>query len=315
VSYQLFPKVHRIQYGFSEYGANVGGYLIVDENVALIDAGHEQNSLEKVVTYLEEDLNRSAEDVNFIFLTHAHPEQITGLSKISKYLPNAEILAEKSLAIQLEKPRDFLRKRAFRLPGYELKYLDKLVDKVPKKLKVIGFKSSKEIYLGNSSILPVLLSSHSYGHSIFFHKESKALFVGDSLYSSSDDPTSVFIDSSGSVHSFIKSLDFFENANFKALCPSSEEPVLSHGRSVINNVKQSFQLLLIQGIKNLLGQKGNSLYNIQALFLNRYSPSYAVSEGKDYLVLTISRILDFLVETGNAKKTGNDWSDYLFFKA
>ena len=314
MSYQLLPNVHRIQYGFTEYGSNIGGYLIVDEELALIDAGNSPDSLEKVADYIQEEINRSPEELKFIFLTHGHPEQITGLSKAEKNFPEVEILAEKSLAIQLESPRDFLKKRAFRLPGYQLGYLAKKVEKVPKKMKISGIKSSKPVKIGSSSILPVHVSGHSYGHTIYFHKETKSLFIGDALYVSINDPTSIVIDSSGSVKSFIKTIEFFENASFKALCPASEEPVLSHGKSTVSDVKQSFQNMYMQGIKGLLGKKGNTLYNIQALFLNRFSPNYAVKEGKDYLTMTIAKILDYLVETGHAKKTGDDWSNYEFSK-
>ncbi len=312
MSYELFPGVYRVQYGISDYGANIGGYFIVDRSIALIDAGLHERSLDVATKFLEEDIGRSPSEVEFIFLTHAHPEQIMGLHKAKDYFPNATILAHESLAPKLAKPRRFLKNEAFFLSGLELKELHKLANKVPRLLEVEGIKGTKKIPLGGRSILPVTVHGHSIGHTMYFESSSKVLFIGDALNATANDPLGIIIDASGTIKDVEKTLDFFSKASYHALCPAGDEPNLSQAKAWAIQVRDSFQNIFIKGTVAIIKDGYDNLEDIRIQFEDRFGPGHSGAQGKELLSLTLARILEHLVSSKLIIRNGNSWEDYVF---
>ncbi len=312
MSYELFPGIYRVQYGISEYGANIGGYFIVDRSIALIDAGLHERSLDVAAKFLEEDIGRACDEVEFIFLTHGHPEQITGLHKAGDLFPNAKILAHESLAPKLAKPRRFLKNEAFHLPGLKFKELHKLADKVPRSLEVEGIKGTRKIPLGGKNILPVTVHGHSIGHTMYFESTSKVLFIGDALNATANDPLGIIIDASGTIKDVEKTLDFFSKASYQALCPAGDEPNLSQAKAWAVQIRDSFQDVFVKGTVAIIKEGYDHLEEIRHQFEERFGPGHSGEQGKELLFLTLAKVLEKLVSSKLIIRNGNSWEDYIF---
>ena len=150
---------------------------------------------------------------------------------------------------------------------------------------------------------------------MYFESESKALFIGDALHAIVNDPLGIIIDSSGSIRDYVKTLDFFTTASYKALCPAGDEPLLSNAKHWTNQVSESFKSAYVQGLQKIISDKNDTLSKIFIAFSDRFGPSHSGHMGQDLLNLTLANIVEFLVKEGKVERSGSDWSNYKFKQA
>jgi len=72
---ELVPDIHRID------GVNAHPYLILGEELVLIDAGMSKNP-SRILAYLEQTVKRRPSEIKTIIITHAHIDHTGGLARL-----------------------------------------------------------------------------------------------------------------------------------------------------------------------------------------------------------------------------------------
>ena len=169
---QVIPQVYQITIRYANF------FLIVEESLTLIDTGF-RGSTPGLVDFIQK-LDRSAEDIELIILTHNHIDHTGGLGELRK-LTKAKVVAPK---IDFAIERDILP-----YPGGN--YLGKLL-KAPvlssiRKRLVLSARHI-DVLLDGGEVFPVLgglqvipTPGHTAGSISLYAPQKKLLFAADAL--------------------------------------------------------------------------------------------------------------------------------------
>lgn len=164
---EIIPGIHQVD------GVNGNCFIIVRDGLTLIDTGMPKNS-EKIVTYIQDVLNRKPTEIKTIILTHCHIDHVGGARDLKK-------LSGAKLAIH-EADADFLA-------GRKTQPVPRGVMGIIFKVLIPLFFGSRpvdpDIKLNDGDIIAGLTSIHTPGHTpgsmCLFDPASKILFAGDLL--------------------------------------------------------------------------------------------------------------------------------------
>ncbi|PWR71706.1 MBL fold metallo-hydrolase [Methanospirillum lacunae] len=164
---EIIPGIHQVD------GVNGNCFIIVRDELTLIDTGMPKNSA-KIVTYIQDTLNRKPSDLKTIILTHFHIDHVGDADDIKK-------LSGAKVAIH-EADADYVAGRKIQpVPKGVMGWIFKLL--IP-----LFFGSrpvEPEIKLKDGDTIAGLISIHTPGHTpgsiCLFDPASKILFAGDVL--------------------------------------------------------------------------------------------------------------------------------------
>jgi glyoxylase-like metal-dependent hydrolase (beta-lactamase superfamily II) len=164
---EIVPGIHQVD------GVNGNCFIIVRDELTLIDTGMPKNSA-KIVTYIQDILNRKPTDIKTIVLTHFHIDHVGDASDLKK-------LSGAKVAIH-EADADFVAERKPQpVPGG----VKGMIFKVLIPLLFGSRPVEPDITLNDGDIIAGLTTLHTPGHTpgsiCLFDPASKVLFAGDFL--------------------------------------------------------------------------------------------------------------------------------------
>jgi len=163
-------------------------YLVVDEEVALIEAGCPVQAQE--ITKAIETLVHDLSTVSYIIPTHAHPDHAGAAGHLVKEMPRAKIMAHQDVAVFLSDPSVIEKiMDGFKLIfGENAKEIFGEMIPVPKE-KFVSIQYGESISLGKRQLQAIHTPGHDPYHLCFLDSMSGGLFCGDVLgaYSSEID--------------------------------------------------------------------------------------------------------------------------------
>lgn len=162
----ILPGIHQIR------GRMVNCFLVVNEDgTILIDTGLPGYS-SKITDYIENELNRSPQDIKTIVITHNHFDHIGSLSKI-KEISGAKVAVHPTDA-------DYIRGKASHVGGTLMNALIKLYQTIYRAKPV-----DPDILLSQGDIIGGYQVIHTPGHTegsiCLYNPDNRAIFVGDNL--------------------------------------------------------------------------------------------------------------------------------------
>ncbi|MDP6102414.1 MAG: MBL fold metallo-hydrolase [Dehalococcoidia bacterium] len=162
---EIVPRIHHIQ-----KARRPNTYLLVDEDLTLIDAGYPGND-DIVVEYIE-GIGRQAEELKPVLITHSHPDHTGSLAEL-KELASIEVMvheADTSIYGQGRHLVSYLS--VFGATSLPIPFLCKTV---------------ADEFLREGQVLPILGGGlkviHTLGYTLgsvcFYLKSRSAIFLGD----------------------------------------------------------------------------------------------------------------------------------------
>jgi glyoxylase-like metal-dependent hydrolase (beta-lactamase superfamily II) len=250
----------------SEYLEDIGfsnSYIIIDDEIAIIDTGVRNQSRE-ILNAIQE-IGRKPEDVKYIILSHGHPYVLGGLGWLKKKT-NAEIIASKFTSNLME-DFDSALTISYGLSKNQNNYLRK--KKFPidfKKIEVDKIISNRSIIkIGNSKIVALQTNGHSAGHLCFWEPKSKTLFTGDELTNYPNSFTKFIIDRTGSFEYREFALDLFLELNPSIICQTRDIPLLeSMISNYIKNIIEGHKLWIKSALDFIKTNKEVNTYEIES---------------------------------------------------
>jgi len=244
---QIDDGLYRVKSSQGSSGVVNAGYLVIDEELAIIDTGI-QNSL--VQPYLDavRAAKHSPKDVKWILLSHAHHDHIGGANFLKTKFPEAKVVAPEALKDALSNPSFHLQKHHFnitRSKRLRLAFRQDPFDKLEKINVDEYFNDGDKMSLGEGSLHVISFNGHSIGHSLFFLDRNRAMFSGDALSIISQKQLNYYIDLTGDAAGFEKELKFLTSAKINTLCPIHTEPSLKapSSRSTIQATLEGFKMI------------------------------------------------------------------------
>lgn len=239
--------LYRVKSSHGSTGVANAGYLVVDEELAIVDTGLRNTLVEPFVETVRAT-GHSPQDVKWILLSHAHHDHIGGANLLKTRFPEAKIAAPEVLTETLNNPSYHLQQTHFnitRSKRLRLAFRQDPFDGL-EKIKVDEyFKDGQKISLGEGNIHVVSFNGHSLGHSLFFLDRNRIMFSGDALSILTQKPLNYYIDLTGDAAGFKKELKFLSRAKINLLCPIHTEPVLKapSAKSTIQATLEGFIMM------------------------------------------------------------------------
>lgn len=194
---KITDKIHQIRIDFKvgpELERFVYMYVLVGENVHLIDTGVD-GSDQTLREYLKENKIGSPEaDVKTILLTHTHPDHIGSAAEIMKYSSGCRIYGS-------AEEREWVENIDKQFEDRPIPDFYKLINKSARLSGTI--KDGDVLKLEDGMTIHVIESKgHSDGSLSFYWAEERALFTGDAIPVAGDIP--IFTDRKKSVETLEK---------------------------------------------------------------------------------------------------------------
>ncbi len=183
-------------------GANV--YLIIDERVALIDAGGDSGFL---IRAIQRFLN--PKEIEYVFLTHSHFDHAMAVPDLKRF----------GCKVVMHSLEYDLLKRGLTTLGYVYHFEPDVL--------VFG---GERFELGEVELEVVHTPGHTAGSVCYYEPDEKWLFSGDTVFKFGfgryDLP-------SGNPYDLLKSLEHLTKLNFENLYPGHDDIVEGGGRSYV----------------------------------------------------------------------------------
>lgn len=209
----------------SEFRADIGYaacYIILDEEIAIIDTGLEHTPKEEILWAIEGN-GRNPNEVKYILLSHEHPDHI-GAVKWLKKKTGAEIGIHKTATDALRNPSTVLT-RNFGL-GRKERFIMKFreFDVYFAGVKADFTLAHKQIIkLGETKLAVIHSGGHSGSHLMFWDVERNIVFVGDEVLEYPGDFFKHIIDLTGSSERREEALLMLKEINPSMICPIHDE--------------------------------------------------------------------------------------------
>jgi hydroxyacylglutathione hydrolase len=166
---EVYPGIHQIQ-------RVSNSYLVVDEDIMLVDTGLPGNS-SKIIDYVQNTLKRDPHDIKTIILTHHHLDHVGSVEKLKK-ITGASVAAHKLDAGYINgtksRPGPFLLRTATNI----MKMVSRTKPVKP------------DILLKDGDVIKGYQVIHTPGHTpgsiCLYNPENRVIFVGDNFRRSKD---------------------------------------------------------------------------------------------------------------------------------
>jgi len=216
-------------------------YIIMDENIAIIDSGI-QNTIQFEIGECIEHAGRKAKDVKFILLTREHHDAIGGAKKLLNMFPNAELICHKDAEDTIRKPYLYLPERHFEPTKKSGRFGYQPWERLKGVKPHSVFEDGDKIKIGKTTLYVVAYPGFSQGHAMFFSSKQKAIFTGAELYIYPMRFSNYLIDKTGSAAEREKALAFIQRAELDMLCPAYDGAYLgAQAKELISQAKQAHQ--------------------------------------------------------------------------
>ncbi|MFX0084124.1 MAG: MBL fold metallo-hydrolase [Candidatus Hodarchaeota archaeon] len=229
--------IYRVGDDIGKGGEEYASYLVLgDEKIAIIDLPTRKIGKE-IISFVKKS-NRDPSEIQYLILTHTHPDHWAGINSLKKVQPQV-IIHESGIPALTEAKKYILEKQFTSVSKYGLAMKSSLFSKIGniKEDLIQSFSKSESIDLGGEQ----LLLQHSGGHSadsiLIQAYRGQCTFIGDECNIYPDQPASFFIDSTGSSVQRLKLLNLLSKLNTEVICPTHQAPVPKPTDLYINNLK------------------------------------------------------------------------------
>jgi glyoxylase-like metal-dependent hydrolase (beta-lactamase superfamily II) len=155
-------------------------YLVVDDKIALIEAGCPVQVTE--ILEAVETLGYNARELSYIIPTHVHADHAGGVGVLAQKMPQAHVLARPKAAKILADPSvtDRLMQGFKHLFGDDAEERFGMMPPVPQE-KFVLVEDGESIPLGRRELKVIHTPGHDPNHLCFLDTISKGIFSGDAL--------------------------------------------------------------------------------------------------------------------------------------
>ena len=308
--------VYRFQIDFpSSFGLRfVCMYLFnIDDTHILVDAGINIPDWKRKFFSELQKLNLSIKDIDYLIITHDHPDHVGLMEEIKHKNPDIQVLMHEITHDVIKwmtdpKNDDEIKKSAEELKERSMKY--GLTEKMAK--NIFGFSTSMhrmipyvkpdriindndEIKFDSTNLKFIWTPGHSLGHICVFEEKNRHLFCGDTILSritphigASMLTSSIEkkIDFTNILDFYLKSLDKIDQLNSKIIFPAHQELIYEPHKRILE-MKQHHE---------------NRLYEVSKVIENNAKTPYEISQihfGDDLdgmnTLLALSEVLSHLI--------------------
>jgi len=155
-------------------------YLIVDEKLALVEAGCpiQAPEITEAIEKLVDDVNK----ISYVILTHSHPDHVGGIGYMAQRMTNIQFIAYPVVG-KLLSDQSALAKM---MTGFKRTFGEDALDRFGAMLPVgeerfLSIQDGQSIPLGKRELRAIHTPGHDPYHLCFFDTGSKGLFCGDLL--------------------------------------------------------------------------------------------------------------------------------------
>ncbi|RLI70128.1 hypothetical protein DRO91_01460 [Candidatus Heimdallarchaeota archaeon] len=194
-------------------------YIIMDENIAIIDTGL-RGTIQHEVLECIEYANRKPKEVKYILLTREHHDAIGGARQLLDYFPKAELVCHKAAEETLRKPYLYLPEKHFEPNKKGGRFTFQPWERLSGIKPHAVFEDGDKFPLGKTTLYVVAYPGFSQGHAMFFSSKQKAIFTGAELYIYPMRFSNYLIDKTGSAAEREKALEFISRAKIDMICPA-----------------------------------------------------------------------------------------------
>ncbi|MHA1991453.1 MAG: MBL fold metallo-hydrolase [Candidatus Hodarchaeales archaeon] len=318
--------VYRFQFDFpSPVGLKfVCMYLFnVDDTRILVDAGFNLPEWKNVFFSELQKINLSIEDIDYLIITHEHPDHVGLMQEIKRHNPNIQVLMHEithSLIKWMTDPKneDDIEQSQVELLSRSVKY-----GLTEEKAKFIfGFsmrmhnmipyvkpdrilKDNDEIKFDSTHLKFIWTPGHSLGHTCVFEEKNRYLFGGDHILSriTPNIGTSMIspsiqkkFDFTNILDYYLKSLDKIDALNPKIIFPAHQEVIYNPHKRILEMKKHHDTRL--SEVTKVIENKALTPYNISQIHfgndLDGMNTMLALSEVLSHLI--------YLEEQGRIKR-------------
>ncbi len=294
----------------SKFRADIGYaacYIILDEKIAIIDTGLEHTPREEILWAIKGN-GRDPKEVEFILLSHEHPDHIGGVKWLRKKT-GAKVGIHKTAADALRNPSKVLT-RNFGLGGTDrfiMKFRE--FDVYFAGLEADFTLAHKQIIkLGETKLAVIHSGGHSRSHLMFWDVDRNIVFVGDEVIEYPGDFYKHIIDLTGSSERREEALLMLMEISPNIICPVHDEVYMDE------DVEPTLQYALDahkawdNTILDLLRAKRRPIttdevgHDIKRILGVKWTETMEILENN----VTARGHLEYLAKTGKIVKTGGD---------
>jgi glyoxylase-like metal-dependent hydrolase (beta-lactamase superfamily II) len=231
-------SVYRIVDDRGKQGEEYGSYLVVGEDkIVIIDLP--SRSIGKDIISFVKKMDRDPSEIQYIILTHTHPDHWAGIGAMSKIKP--QIVVHESGVEALTKGKKFILEKQFPSPSkFSLAMKSSLFTKISKIKEelIYSFSGSETIDLGGGEELILQTTGGHSADSILIQAyRAKCTFIGDEGNITPDHPASFYIDGTGDTKKRLKLLELLSKLTTDTICPAHQSPVPKPFDLYLHNLK------------------------------------------------------------------------------
>ena len=224
---EMGTGIYRIIDKHGPRGEIQGIYMIIGDQIGLIDTGDPSPRLAMKVLEAIKSYGHNANQVSHIFLTHEHPHHIGGSHEFAKIFPQAVFVIHNEGSAALLDPVRTILSTNFLLGKIQRVKLTLGTDSFSKMKGIdedlIQLVSGDEKFdLGGKTILLRATQGHSAAHVFYYCVENRAMFTGDEVQIYPENPYSYYIDATGDVHKREQALKLLLNAKIDVFAPAHD---------------------------------------------------------------------------------------------
>ena len=186
------PWIYHLPPPVPEFGAGVT--LVIGVNNFLIDCGAFDYSVSKFLIPALKAIKYDLKDIDYLLLTHTHPDNIGGIHKLKQLAPHIRIMTYGYQTDRLKNPSYYLLNAWSEFPDY-----------APPFRELKGILADGTVDPANrvfSDLRPIVSSGHTVDCVSWHHVKSNTLICGDAVQGAGTDETGV---------AFFTSLELYRN--------------------------------------------------------------------------------------------------------
>jgi glyoxylase-like metal-dependent hydrolase (beta-lactamase superfamily II) len=228
--------VYRIVDDIGKGGEEYASYLILgDSKIAIIDIP--SRSIGKDIISFVKRANRDITDIQYLILTHTHPDHWAGISSLAKIKPEVWV-HENGLETLKEGKRHILDKQFPFVSKFSLAMKSSLFSKIGqvKEELIHAFSKSETLDLGGEQLILQHTGGHSADSILIQAYKAQCTFIGDEGNIYPDQPAAFFIDNSGNTKNREKLMNMLSNLKTEVICPTHQSPVPKPLEQYLNNL-------------------------------------------------------------------------------